>query len=208
MAAMPRPLRIALGLRAHSGWAALVALAGPASDPEVVDRRRLALCDSSFPRQPYHAAEGLPPAKAEALVARSLETAARLAREELDKVLRDRRGDGHEVVGAGLLLGSARPLPKELAAVLAAHPLIHTAEGEMYREALRAACESAEIAVVGLRERDILASAGPRLRLAPEAIQARLAALGKPLGPPWTQDQKLATLAAWLVLRGSGGRPA
>jgi hypothetical protein len=40
------------------------------------------------------------------------------------------------------------------------------------------------------------------LKLAPDAITARLAALGKPLGPPWTQDEKLASLAAWLVLRG------
>jgi hypothetical protein len=202
MAGMPRSVRIALGLRAHSGWAALVALAGPASSPLVVDRRRLALCDDSFPRQPYHAAEELQPAKAEALVTQSRETAARLARVALGAALRERRGDGQEVVGAGLLLGSARPLPKQLAAILAAHPVIHTAEGEMYREALRVACERAGIAVLGLREREIEEGAARRLELAPAALRVRLVALGKPLGPPWTQDQKLATLAAWLVLHG------
>ena len=199
---MPRSVRIALGLRAHSGWAALVALAGPAANPVVVERRRLALCDDSFPRQPYHAAAELPPARAEALVTRSLETAARLAREALGVALRGRRGDGQEVVGAGLLLGSARPLPKELAAVLAAHPLIHTAEGEMYRDALRAACERAGIAVLGLRERELEENAARRLELSPSALRARLTELGRPLGPPWTQDQKLASLAAWLALRG------
>ncbi len=199
---MPRSVRIALGLRAHSGWAALVVLAGPAASPVVVDRRRLALCDDSFPRQPYHAAAELPPAKAEALVTRSLDSAARLAREALGAALRDRRGEGQEVVGAGLVLGSARPLPKQLAAILAAHPLIHTAEGEMYRGALRAACERAGIGVLGLRERELEEDAARRLELAPSALRARVAELGKALGPPWTQDQKLASLAAWLVLRG------
>jgi len=199
---MPRAERIALGLRSHSGWAALVALQGPVSAPVVVDRRRLELCDRSFPRQPYHAAENLPAAKAEALVSRSLETAAKLAREAVSDAVKDRRAAGQEIAGVGLLLSSARPLPKELAAILASHALIHTAEGEMYRDVLRAGCERAGVEVAGLRERDLLTSAGQRLKLAPDVLRARLAALGKPLGPPWTQDEKLASLAAWLVLGG------
>lgn len=199
---MARAERVALGLRAHSGWAVLVALSGPVSAPVVVDRRRLELCDKSFPRQPYHAAEDLPAAKAEALVGRSLGTAAKLARAALLAAVETRRRDGQDVAGAGLLLSSSRPLPTELARVLASHALIHTAEGEMYRDVLRDGCAKAGVEVAGFRERDLVASAGQRLKLAPEAIQARLAALGKPLGPPWTQDEKLASLAAWLVLRG------
>jgi hypothetical protein len=199
---MARAERVALGLRSHSGWAVLIALQGPASAPVVVDRRRLKLCDTSFPRQPYHAAENLPAARAEALVTRSLETATKLAREAVGAAVAELRAAGQEIAGAGLLLSSSRPLPKELAAILASHALIHTAEGEMYRDVLRAGCEKAGVEVAGMRERDLLASAGPRLKLAPDAIPARLAALGKPLGPPWTQDEKLASLAAWLVLRG------
>jgi hypothetical protein len=202
---MAKAERIALGLRSHSGWAVLIALRGPVSAPVVVDRRRLELCDKSFPRQPYHAAENLPAARAEALVSRSLETAVKLARAAVAAAIEDRRKDGQDIAGAGLLLSSSRPLPKELAAILASHALIHTAEGEMYRGVLRAGCEKAGVEVAGMRERDLLASAGPRLKLAPDAIPARLAALGKPLGPPWTQDEKLASLAAWLVLRGRAG---
>jgi len=191
---------VALGLRAHSGWAVLVALGGTSAAPVVVDRRRLALCDGSFPRQPYHAAENLAAAKAQALVSRSLETAHRLAREALASAVKDRRAAGQEIAGAGLLLGSGRPLPAELAAILRAHPLIHTAEGVMYREALRLGCERAGAAVVGFREREVEATACQRFELASEALRARVTALGKPLGSPWTQDEKLATLAAWLVL--------
>ena len=193
--------RVALGLRAHSGWAVLVALGGPPTARVVVDRRRLALCDDSFPRQPYHAAENLAAAKAQTLVARSLETAHRLAREALASAVADRRAAGQDVAGAGLLLGSGRPLPGELAAILGSHPLIHTAEGVMYREALRAACEHAGVASLGFREREIEARAATLLKLKPDALRARLTALGKPLGTPWTQDHKLATLAAWLVLQ-------
>ena len=202
---MPSAERVALGLRAHSGWAVLVALRGPAASPTVVDRRRLVLCDGRFPRQPYHAAEELPAPKAEDLVSRSLDAAARLTREAIGAAVKDRRASGEPLAGAGLLLGSARPLPVELAAILRSHPLIHTAEGEMYRTVLRDGCERAGIGVVGFRERELETTAARRLRLAPAALRARLAALGKPLGPPWTQDEKLASLAAWLLLREAKG---
>jgi len=191
---------VALGLRAHSGWAVLVALGGTSAAPVVVDRRRLALSDGSFPRQPYHAAENLSAAKAQALVSRSLETAQRLAHEALLSAVKDRRAAGQEIAGAGLLLGSGRPLPTELAAILQSHPLIHTAEGVMYREALRLGCERVGVAVQGLREREVDATACKRFELSPLALRARVTALGKPLGPPWSQDEKLASLAAWLVL--------
>ena len=44
----------ALGLRAHSGWAALVVVAGPRSSPAVVDRRRIELIDPRFRGRSNH----------------------------------------------------------------------------------------------------------------------------------------------------------
>ena len=38
----------ALGLRAHSGWAALVAVAGTRGAPAVIDRRRIELADPTI----------------------------------------------------------------------------------------------------------------------------------------------------------------
>jgi hypothetical protein len=118
--------RVALGLRSHSGWAVLIALQGPVSTPVVVDRRRLELCDKSFPRQPYHAAENLPAARAEALVSRSLETAAKLARAAVAAAIEKRRAEGQEVAGAGLLC--RRPLPRARSGLASRSS---TAEGEM-----------------------------------------------------------------------------
>jgi hypothetical protein len=36
--------------------------------------------------------------------------------------------------------------------------------------------------------------------LAAGEVQKRLLELGRPLGPPWTQDQKYAALVAWMAL--------
>ena len=50
---------VALGFRAHSGWAALVAVAGsprpacPPIEPLVIDRRRIELARAGVPVQPY-----------------------------------------------------------------------------------------------------------------------------------------------------------
>ena len=60
-------MRIAAGFKAHSGWAALVVIGVSGEDLQVVDRRRIELVDPGdidWAKQPYHAAEDLPPAKA------------------------------------------------------------------------------------------------------------------------------------------------
>jgi len=35
---------------------------------------------------------------------------------------------------------------------------------------------------------------------AAETLRRRVNEIGRPIGPPWTQDQKLACLAGWLAL--------
>ena len=52
-------MNVVFGLKAHSGWAALVVLGRQKDDFVVVDRRRLELVENEWARQPYHAAEGL-----------------------------------------------------------------------------------------------------------------------------------------------------
>ena len=101
--------------------------------------------------------------------------------------------------GAGILLASGRPLPG-LAATLASHALIHTAEGELFREALAQASESAGLTVLGVREREAYERGAAALRLASDKLRLRLSEMGRAVGAPWTQDEKLAALAAWLVL--------
>jgi len=50
----------ALGFRVHTGWAALVALAGPRTSPRAIARHRIELVDDPYMRFCYHhAAENL-----------------------------------------------------------------------------------------------------------------------------------------------------
>ena len=189
----------AIGLRAHSGWAALVAVVGPVASPAVVARRRIDLAGPDIPKQPYHAAENLSLAKAEELLARCVAGSRRLASEGVSETLSALRRDGRSVSACALLLASGRKLP-ELSAVLASHALIHTADGEHFRDALRHAAARAKLPLAAIPEKEIWQRAAARLGVPEDELARRVAALGRPLGPPWTRDQKLAALAAWTAL--------
>jgi hypothetical protein len=109
------------------------------------------------------------------------------------------RAAGHRIVGCGLLQASGRALP-DLAGILASHALIHTAEGQMFRDLLAEAGRYHALPIIEVRERELMARCTADLGLSAEQIARRLAELGRALGPPWRQDEKLATLAAWLAL--------
>jgi len=193
----------ALGLRAHSGWAAVVAVAGTLSRPEILDRRRIEIAERSIPGslQPYHAAEKLPLEKAGKLLERCEAGSAKLAHEALGRLISDLATKGFSIEGFGLLLASGRPLPA-LASVLASHALIHAADGEHFRGALAQAALRRGLPLTRIPERELYAAAAKRFRTTAGAIQAGVQAAGKPLGPPWTADQKLPALIALLALAG------
>jgi hypothetical protein len=191
----------ALGFRAHSGWAAAVAVSGSATQPIVIQRRRLMIADpgDANAKQPHHAAEGLALDAAERLVGRCIERSQQLANEEVKRLVADLRASGHGVVGCGLLQGSGRTLPG-LPGILASHALIHTAEGQMFRDVLAAAARHHRLLLTDIRERDLMARCAADLRLSSEHATRMLAEMCRRLGPPWRQDEKYATLAALLAL--------
>jgi hypothetical protein len=49
-------------------------------------------------------------------------------------------------------------------------------------------------------ERDLHDRATTRFAISPSSLRKRLTELGQPIGAPWRDDEKLATLAAWLAL--------
>lgn len=157
---------------------------GSIEDPGVLGRRRIVIADPNIPgsKQPFHAAEGLPIEQADVLIRKCRERSLELA----IKAVRDLTTDGH-VVAAAFLFASGRPLPA-LEAILRSHAAIHTAEGEFFRGVLVEASEACGLSVAKIRERDI------------RDLPPHISALGKALGPPWTQDEKLASVAAWKAL--------
>lgn len=197
----------ALGFRAHSGWAALVVVTGPSRSPAVIDRRRIELADPVIPgsKQPYHAAQKLDLKEAEELVRRCTEGARLLARRAFHTVIGALWERGHDVVGCGVLLGSGRTMTT-LAATLASHALIHTAEGELFRHALTHASEHCDLPVTGVPERELYARGTAQLGFPADELRRRLTELGRCIGPPWTQDEKHAALVGWLALAAASQR--
>jgi hypothetical protein len=200
MATRSKPTRseAALGFRSHSGWAALVAVAGPVAEPVAVVRRRVELSRRT-PRQPFHVAEGRPYAAAKDLIRRSTDEAADLAERAVREAVAELRARGHEPVASGLLLAAERPLPG-LRDVLASHAFIHAAEGELFRDVLRQAGRQCGLRLVEVRERELEDRAARSLRRSATELRRRLGEWGKALGSPWTQDEKRAALVAWLAL--------
>ena len=194
-------MKAALGLRAHSGWAAAVTVTGSRKEIAVVDRRRIELGDPSVsaPKQPYHEAEGQPLPAARRIIDRYAEDAARRARDAFASLASDLDKKGYEVSRCGLLISSGRALP-ELASILASHALIHSADGELFRDALAQAASREGWTTVKIAEKELSAKAAAAIRTPASELQTRVQTAGKYLGPPWTQDQKLATLAAWVAL--------
>ncbi|MGD0957027.1 MAG: hypothetical protein ABR953_09365 [Candidatus Acidiferrales bacterium] len=191
----------AVGFRAHSGWTALIALAVTKGVPSVLARERVHLVETftyEF-RQPYHTAEKMPPDEGRAFISRVQIEARRLALHAIHKLKADLQEQGYSLARCGLLLASGRPLPA-LPRILASHSLIHSADGELFREALLHASARLGLKALTIKERELLDSASQALHVKPNDLTRRVADLGRLLGPPWSQDEKLASLMAWLAL--------
>ena len=191
----------ALGFRVHSGWTSLVALSLERNQPIILVRQRphlVATFNYTF-RQPYHTAEKMDLAEAKSFLQQQRVEARALALAALRAAQTEAAQQGYKLTRVALLLASGRPLP-ELSKILISHSIIHTADGEFFREALLHASARADLAVTTIKERELLDIASATLRRKPAILARFIADLGKPLGSPWTQDEKFATLAAWLAL--------
>jgi hypothetical protein len=190
-----------IGIRVHSGWGALVAVSGEPGATRVIDRRHVEIIDRSLrgAAQPYHFAKELELRAGEKHVAKAAATSGRLAVAAMRQVTEHLRSNDYTVVAAAILLSSGRPLP-DFERILASHAMIHTAEGELFREAFRSACMNLQIPTAGIRERDLDNDATAAFGTASEPLKKRIASLGKTLRAPWTTDQKTAALAAAIVL--------
>ncbi len=190
-----------LGFSMHSGWGVLVAVSGDVNSLECIARKRVVITDPSIPgaNQPYHYAVSLPLADAESHIANCAVVSERLALTAVDQMVRELGAREYRIIGVAVLLASGRPLPP-LAKILAAHPLIHTAEGEFFRNAVSKACEGLRIPLTAIRERELDERAKTAFGNAASQVQRTISSLGSSLGPPWTKDHKTAALAAAIIL--------
>lgn len=193
--------RAAVGFRVHSGWAAVVAVWLEKGAPVVLERKRAHLVETfsyTF-RQPYHTAEKMPLAEARQFVAQVQMESRELAYRAVHEMQSSLENLKIKLARGSLLLASGRPLP-DLENILASHALIHTADGELFREAIVHGCTRCGVKIESVKERTLLEHAGTALHLRTTELMRRVTELGKRLGSPWSQDEKFATLAAWLAL--------
>lgn len=190
-----------LGFAPHSGWAAVVVIGGEVRAPEILARGRVEMADPLLAgsKQPYHEVEALPLEEAGARLRRLSQSARAMAYEAIHALMED-IGRRELAPGAAGILDSSGRRGDSLAAVLAAHALIHTADGDHFRDALADACKRCGLAVARIRQRDLVDRAASTLRRSTGQLAATIRTLGKPLGAPWGADQKSAALLAWLLL--------
>jgi hypothetical protein len=184
-------MRVAFGLKAHSGWAALVGIGERDGDVAITDRRRIDLVDEGWQKQPYHAAEHLQPEAARDAVARGIDAARKGAVRELQAALARAGEQHHDVSACAVLVGN--PMPDwSVDEILAVHFRMHKAEGALFRDVLLHAAAACGLRPVAVPEKQSGAD---------RSLHHALAALGRSAGPPWGRDQKEAALAALIALR-------
>ena len=197
-------MKVAFGLKAHSGWAALVVLGAHDDGLHVVERRRVELVDdgASWAKQPYHAAQGLNPDEARDVVRRGLEAAQRIAVREMRAAVKRAHQAGHRVVAAGVLVGD--PMPDwSVEEILAVHFRMHQAEGALFRDALVRAANACNLTLVAIPEKLLTEYATRALATPASSWSEKIAILGTSVGPPWGKDQKEAALTAMIALEGA-----
>jgi hypothetical protein len=170
--------------------------------PRVLARERVHLVETFTYRfrQPYHTAEKLPLAEAREFVSKVEAEAGKLAYRALHGLQSELQKQGITLARCGLLLASGKTLPS-FENILASHALIHTADGELFRGALSSAAKRCGVEIVGIKEKELLDLARQTLRTQLAALLRRVTDLGKPFGSPWSQDEKFATVSAWVALK-------
>jgi hypothetical protein len=179
-----------IGVSDHGGWAVMVTVAG---DGTLLDRRRVELVDEDLPKIPHHSeGQGLPVDEAVALVERVQASAERHAKLRLGEVA---MAVPERV--AGVALRQCPDLPPTIAERIKDYRAQNVADWVMYRKALAAAAEARGWAVHWYDAKKVVAAASEAL--GGNDFDAHFLQLRKSLGPPWSNDHKIAMAAAMVA---------
>lgn len=190
-----------VGLRAKTGRAVGVVLAGPLGSPQPITRTALVLASPEQPSlfQPYHEVMELPWERA-VLAARNAEHALEaVASQALGALIAELQARRVTIRCIGIVGAPER----NLAAIGSPHIRAHAAEGVLFRKVLEAGAMANNMRYLTFPEREIENVAIARLGLPSAELRARLAEFGQQLGRPWRADEKASAIAAWLALDAS-----
>lgn len=185
-----------IGVSDHCGWAVLVTVG---ADGALLDRRRVKLVDDGLPKLPHHhEAQALALPEALELIERVRASAHRHAKLALEAA-----AAAAATRIAGMALRQCPPLPPTVAERIKNYRAQNVADTVMYREALAGAAEARGWAVHWYDPKKLFRHASDALHI--ENLEAHFAQLRKSLGPPWSQDHKLAMAAAIVAAQAPQG---
>jgi hypothetical protein len=181
-----------VGVWDHWGWAILVTAA---RDGALLDRRRVDLLGEGLPKHPHHhEAQGLPLEEAVDLIERVRASAKQHAELGLDAVA--------SAVSSrirGVAIRECPPLPPTTAERLKNYRAQNVADSVLYRNALAGAAEARGWTVHWYDARKVLEAARDALRV--DDFNAHSLRVRRSVGPPWTNDHKVAMAAAIVSAR-------
>lgn len=198
----------ALGFRAHMGWVAAVGVTLEGSAPRLVHSSIVKTADDGdrIAKEPYHVAAGwdglsrVPPhPDPKAAIAEGRKRQARLATRAIADIVRMIEAQKFKTVAGGVLATRAW-LGHDLAGILGSHEHVRVYESEAVREAVRAGLKANGIKAQDVEEKSLYVVAANTLNRSEGRLKTILNNLRGDAPGPWRQDQKLAALAAWLVL--------
>jgi hypothetical protein len=184
----------------HAGWAHVICVAAAGNAPTVIERRRVTLIDAGLPTLPYHHDTiGMREDEANALIARVQRSIASCTARELRRVIAD-LAPTHAAIALAIRDPVFRELPESVATVRQSYRLQCAADCVMYQLALCRAARDLGLEVHACRRGQEIAGAAERLGVTTAAIESFISRIGRPDGPPWTEEHRRAFAAGIATL--------
>jgi hypothetical protein len=189
---------VAIGLRAKTGRAIVVALGGPSASPIVVLKTEIKLVDPKVPatQQPYHEVMELAFGEWPRAVSKSAKAIERVAGKALAGLIHQLKTEGYKPVGVGVVGAPDR----DLARIGNPHIRAHAAEGILFGRVLEQGAEANGLKWQAFSDRDFDKAAAAQVSPNYSKIRQSLDNLRQTVPAPWRTDEKQAAMAAWIML--------
>jgi hypothetical protein len=192
------PNSVVIGLRAKTARAIAVVVGGTADSPLILAKTEIKLWDPEFAAtgQPYHQVMDLPGDKWAQAVQKSARAIEKIAIKALATLMKEQAAQGRKVHAVATVGAKDR----NLASIGNPHIRAHTAEGILFRRVLDYAAQKNGLPARAFAEREFDQTLKQELGAKSSSVKKNLDQAARALPPPWRADEKLAAMAAWLVL--------
>jgi hypothetical protein len=192
------PNSVAIGLRAKTGRAIVVVVGGTRDAPAILYKSEIKLFDPRIPAtfQPYHEVMDLPWDESERAVQKFVRAIRKVTTKAVAQLVSQQSAKGVNVRAVATVGAKDRDLTR----IGNSHIRAHAAEGVLFRRVLDEAAVANGLPVQVFAEREFEQTIKQRLGSKSTSVRKRLDEAARALRPPWRADEKLAAMAAWLVL--------